>query len=199
MWRLPWALAAGTAIALLPACQAGDRPDVATSTTTVAPVSSPAPGGTAAERAVIQRFTHDIWPAVVAYNLHRTQNGPENRQYLTIIDHGLGLDAWTGLRAAVQRLGTVTAPDDTQGGVVRDPQQGLHLADVHVTARTAADSTLHVCFTFTAMSDAVAPEQPILVPTSAEVTVELRYDTDDWHLHAMTDEHVVPSCAASAA
>lgn len=190
------------AVALLIAgCQSHAKPTPAT--THVAPILTsaltPAPRDTAERQEVIRRFTQDIWPAVTAYNRSPDQGNPGGpnlayEQYLTIIDKSLTEGAWDRLRDAVQHLGVVRDFDDPQGGSARTG--GLRLDDVRVTALNPPTVTLQACYTFTALS--YQGRQPIRTPTAMESTFDLR-KTDNWYLHSITNDHVVPVCPSSKA
>lgn len=166
---------------------------------TAAPTApAPAPAATAGpdQQAVLQRFTHDIWPAVAAYNASPYQGNPGGvnpayAQYQTVIDKDIDTDTWGKLRAAVQHLGVIQEGDQTHGPIMRDDE--LRMAGANITAFNAPNATVQACYTFTARS--YQGTQPIETPSAEQATFEL-HKTDNWYLRAITDDHVVPSCHA---
>lgn len=169
--------------------------------TTVTPVSSlaraPAPGTTGERQEVIQRFTQDIWPAVVAYNQEGpSEGGPGYKQYLTVIDKDIDTSSWGRLRDAVQHLGNVSPIDEPQVGGAR--ADTLHLADTVVTALNSPTAALQACYTYTAVSYPSDIAHPQYAPAASEANFEL-HKTDNWYLRAITNDHVVPNCSAAKA
>lgn len=146
---------------------------------------------------VIPRFTNDVWPAINVYNGAPGQNSPGDRQFIKIEAKGMGQDAYRRLEDAVRKLGVVQEGDQVQPHVMRDGQ-GLHLADVALSALNSPQAILQVCYTYTADTRYSISDAPDLKPFASEATVELR-KTDNWYLYAISNDHVVPGCSSSKA
>jgi hypothetical protein len=131
-----------------------------TSVVTVVSTASTAPGTDTERREVLQRFTSDIWPAVVAYNGEGpSQGGPGNKRWAAITDQGINADAWNALRDNVHHLGVVSDGDNTHGPATAS--DALRAIDTHVSAVDPPNATVQVCYTFTAVSypsDAAHPQ-----------------------------------------
>jgi hypothetical protein len=190
---LPAVVVAATLVAA--GCQSHTGPAKSgTSVSAVVSTAAPGPGTDAARQEVLQRFTNDIWPAVVAYSGEGpSQGGPGYKQWVAITDQSMNADAWDALRDAVQHLGVVRDGDDTHGPVgASDP---LHAADSRVTALNPQDATVQVCYTYTAVSFPSDAAHPQYAPAASEADFHL-HKTDNWYLDAITNDHVVPGCQA---
>jgi hypothetical protein len=149
-------------------------------------------GADAEHQEVLQRFTNDIWPAVVAYSGEGpSQGGPGNKRWSAITDHGLNADAWNALRDAVHHLGVVSEGDNTHGPVTAS--DALRAVDTHVSALDPPTVTVQVCYTYTAVSYPSDAAHPQYAPAASEADFHL-HKTDNWYLNAITNDHVVPGC-----
>jgi hypothetical protein len=162
-------------------------------TATVRPVSTPLPANPPVDdtAAITDRFSTAIWPAIVDYHYHPTQNGPAQLKYLTLIDPGLDQSDWGALRDAVQNIGEITpnSPTQNSAGV-----QGLQLGAAHVSDTTATTATVNACYTFTALTYTMESGfDPVRSPAAATADFALVY-TDTWYLHSITNQHAVPGC-----
>lgn len=174
-----------------------DQAHSTTSVLTVVSTASPDPGTDPANREVLQRFTNDIWPAVVAYSGEGpSQGGPGNKRWSAITDPTLNLDAWNALRDATHHLGVVSDGDATHGPVAAS--DALHASNAHVTALNPPDATIQVCYTYTAVSYPSDAAHPEYSPAASEADFHL-HKTDNWYLHAITGVHTVPGCANPSA
>ncbi|MEZ0363408.1 hypothetical protein ACAG26_06845 [Mycobacterium sp. pUA109] len=112
---------------------------------------------------------------------------------MAIVDKGLSPEQWGALREATSHLGNV---GDRLAPQSFPDENGLHLSRASVSALNGADATVIACYTFTSLR-AAAPTDPG-VPTTSEATFGL-HKTDNWYLHDITDDHVVPGCQSDAA
>lgn len=143
---------------------------------------------------VIPRFTNDIWPAMEGYRAPG-QGSPADRRFVAILDKEMSADKVTAVSDASQRLGVVQEADQTHPLVMRDGQ-GLHLADVALSALDSPKAIIQICYTYTADTRYSITDPPAPKPFASEATVELR-KTDNWYLYSITNDHVVPGCPTS--
>jgi hypothetical protein len=168
-----------------------------TSVSTVVSTTDPRPETDAVRHEVLQRFTHDIWPAVVAYNGEGpSQGGPGDKLWVAIADKGMDTEAWNALRNAVHHLGVVSDGDNTHGPVVAN--EALRAADTQVTELDPPNAAVQVCYTYTAVSYPTDAAHPQYASAASEADFHLR-KTDNWYLDAITHDHVVPGCQAPRA
>lgn len=187
-----------TATLLVAGCQSHiEHPESGASVVSVVSTSAPNPGMDTERQEVLRRFTHDIWPAVVAYNGEGpSQGGPGYKRWVSITSQGMDTNAWNSLRNAVQHLGVVRDGDDKQGPVMASG--ALQAADTQVTALDPQNATVRVCYTYTAVSYPSDVAHPQYAPAASEADFHLR-KTDNWYLHSITNDHVVPGCPSSKA
>jgi hypothetical protein len=187
-----------TATLMTAGCQSHtEQAHSGTTAFTVVSTAAPGPGTDASRQEVLQRFTADIWPAVVAYNGEGpSQGGPGNKRWAAITDQGINPDAWNALRDTVHHLGVVSDGDNTHGPVTAS--DALRAVDTHVSALDPPNATLQVCYTFTAVSYASDAAHPQYSPAASEADFHL-HKTDDWYLNAITNDRVVPGCQAPQA
>jgi hypothetical protein len=168
-----------------------------TTALTVVSTAAPGPGTDASRQEVLQRFTNDIWPAVVAYNGEGpSQGGPGNKRWAAITDQGINPDAWNALRDTVHHLGVVSDGDNTHGPVTAS--DALRAVDTHMSALDPPNATLQVCYTYTAVSYPSDAAHPQYSPAASEADFHL-HKTDNWYLNAITNDRVVPGCQAPQA
>jgi hypothetical protein len=166
-----------------------------TSVVAVVSTASPAPRTDTERQEVLQRFTRDIWPPVVAYNGEGpSQGGPGNKRWAAITDQGISTDAWNTLRDNVHHLGVVSDADNTHGSVTAS--DALRAIDTHVSALDPPNATVQVCYTFTAVSYPSDAAHPQYSPAASEADFHV-HKTDNWYLNAITNDHVVPGCGAT--
>lgn len=140
---------------------------------------------TASRQQIIARFTNDIWPAVEGYRLY-AQGSPESKRFWSVVEPG---EAST-VHAAGIDLGVVMGADNVPITFRVGP---LRLAHTTVTSIDATDATVVACYTYTSVPHN-HPADPGAAAAS-EATFAL-HKTDDWYLHSITDDHVVPGCGA---
>ncbi len=170
------------------ACQTG--------TTTGMPTASSQPP----PEDLLPAFTNTIWPAIVDYNKHRSQGGPESERFHDIMDPDLkgdnagidGVRAYSALRDAAQNLGQ-TDYDNT--AKVQHSSSDITAAHSEVSSFTSNTAAVNVCYTYTHSwyRDVKDKQQ---APAASEATVELVNVDNTWYLRAITDDHVVPSCTS---
>jgi hypothetical protein len=143
---------------------------------------------------ILDRYTHDIWPATSAYNANNAQAGNAAHQFFAAFDPNLTTDQFNSLRDTAQglgRQGEYDAQDQTT-----HYNGGLYLGHVNVQAADNGAATLNVCYTYDhSWYVDVADTQH--APGASEATVALINVNNTWYLHAITDDHVVPSCDAA--
>lgn len=168
------------------ACQTG---------TTVMPTASSQPPVD-----VLPAFANTIWPAIAGYNLHKSQGGPESKQFHDVMDPSIKnggadtIDAYSALREAAQNLGHKGYDRTTNTHHYND---GITAAHTDIQSASDNTATLNVCYTYTHywyVNTADAQH----APGASEATVELVNIDNMWHLHAITNDHVVPSCSAGS-
>ena len=155
--------------------------------------SNPAKAEPAMRQQIIDRYTHDIWPAVSAYNADHSQAGPAAKQFFAVVEPNLVGDQFNALRNAAQglgRQGEIDAKDQTHHS-----NDGLTLGPVDVQSSNDATATLNVCYTYNhtwyTNADNISH-----APGASEATVQLVNANNTWYLHGITNDHVVPSCGA---
>jgi hypothetical protein len=57
------------------------------------------------QQQIIDRYTHDIWPALSAYNADRAQGGPAAKRFFAVMEPKLVGDQFNSLRTAAESLG----------------------------------------------------------------------------------------------
>ncbi|MBN7353347.1 hypothetical protein D2E46_21335 [Mycobacteroides abscessus] len=132
---------------------------------------------------------------MVACNGACDQGGARYVKFMKIVVPDLDADQYGRLRDAVHELGTVQKADESQGRIYRDDD--LHLSDTALTALNPPSAVLRVCYTYTADTRRRLKDSPNPKPFASEATVELR-KTDNWYLHSITNDHVVPGCPTSS-
>lgn len=143
---------------------------------------------------IINRLTHDIWPAVSAYNGQPTQGSAGAQQFHAIVDPNTG--GAGNLRDVVQKLGQQGQYDpQTRTTHMND---GLTVAHAEVQATQGDTATLDVCYTYT-HSWYVNIENTQHGPGASQATVQLVNVNNTWYLNDITDDHVVPSCPTNKA
>ena len=144
---------------------------------------------------IVDRYINVIWPATAAFNANHSQGGPGSQQYHAVVDPTNDSAAAYGpLREAVQKLGR-------QGEY--DPQthtshgnDGLTLGHVDVQSVQGNTATLDVCYTYTHVW--WFPAQPNQQqPGASAMTVQLVNVNNNWYLHSITNDHVMPGCDAA--
>jgi hypothetical protein len=172
-----------------------EQADSGTTASTVVSTAAPGPATDASRQEILQRFTHDIWPAVVAYNGEGpSQGGPGNKRWAAITDQGITTDAWNALRDAVPHLSVVSDGDNTHGPVTAS--DALRANDTHVSALDPPNATVQVCYTFTAVSYPSDAAHPQYSPAASEADFHL-HKTDNWYLNAITNDRAVSGCGAT--
>lgn len=143
---------------------------------------------------IIDRYTHDIWPAMSAYNADHAQAGSAAQQFAAVTEPSLPADQFNALRKAAQglgRQGEYDAQDQTS-----HYNDGLTLGHVDVQSAQADDATLVVCYTYEHYSY-VDVSDTRHVAAASEVSVKLKNVVDTWYLAGIDDDRPVPNCDAS--
>ncbi|HEY1842188.1 MAG TPA: hypothetical protein VGG53_18565 [Mycobacterium sp.] len=143
---------------------------------------------------IIDRYTHDIWPAMSAYNADHAQAGPAAKQFFAVVGPNLAGDQFNELRSAAQglgRQGEYDAADQTSHS-----NDGLTLGTVDVQSVNGGTAALNVCYTYS-HSWYVNIQNTQHAPGASEATVHLVNVNNTWYLHGITDDHTVPSCSAA--
>lgn len=154
--------------------------------------SNPAKAEPAVNQQILDRFSHDIWPAMSAYNADNSQAGPAAKQFFALVDPNLAGEQWSGLRSAAQKLGR-QGEYDAQDQTTHS-NDGLKLGPVDVQSVNGPTATLNVCYTYT-HSWYVNADNISHAPGASEVNIQLANAKNGWYLHGVTDDHTVPSCA----
>ncbi|WP_131822412.1 hypothetical protein [Mycobacteroides chelonae] len=186
-------IALATMAVFFAGCATAEQSPQATAKPTETTAPRPAPVSPEIRNEVVARFSGDIWPAINGFNQAPFQGNAASGRLSTMIDKDLDAPAWSRVRAGVQGLAH-TGPDRAADG-------DLTPASVAVTAVTQADpriATLQVCYTYTLAIVSNDPPATKREPGASEVTIELR-QADAWYLHALTNDHVVPSCQSDKA
>ena len=156
--------------------------------------SDPAKAEPAVHQQIIDRYTHDIWPAMSAYNADHAQAGPAAKQFSAVVEPNLGGDQFNALRSAAQglgRQGEYDAADHTSHS-----NDGLTLGTVNVQSVKDGAAALNVCYTYN-HSWYVNADNINHAPGASEATVHLVDVANTWYLQGITGDHTVPSCGAS--
>lgn len=177
-------------VAMVAGCTATNAPETtpAASTSTI---STPDADG------VVTRFTKDIWPAVEGYRAPG-QGSPNYRRYVAIVDPRLDGAAWNTLFEDVRSLGTVGRNKETDEAESY-PTGPLNLAATSSTALNASTATLVICYTYTSVTQRTINDPQVQAPAASEATFDLAQENNVWYLHAITNDHVVPSCRSDKA
>jgi hypothetical protein len=156
--------------------------------------SDPAKAEPTVNQQIIDRYTHDIWPVMSAYNADHAQAGNAAKQFFAVVDPNLVGDQFGTLRSAAQsmgRQGEYDAQDQTT-----HYNDGLTLGTVNVQSVNDGAAALNVCYTYTHFWY-VNADNTNHAPAASQITVQLANLNNNWYLHGITNDHVVPSCGAS--
>ena len=143
---------------------------------------------------IIDRYTHDIWPAMSAYNADHAQAGKAAKQFFAVADPNLVGDQVDTLRSAAQgmgRQGEYDAQDQTS-----HYNDGLTLRTVDVQSVKEGAAALNVCYTYNHFWY-VNADNTKHAAAASQITVRLVNVNNNWYLHGITNDHTVPSCGAS--
>ena len=144
---------------------------------------------------IIDRYTHDIWPAISAYNADHSQGGPAAKQFSAVIEPNPGADQFNALRSAAQglgRQGDYDAQDQTS-----HYNDGLKLGTVDVQSVNDGAAAVNACYTYV-HSWSVKADNTTHAAAASQTSVQLAHVNNNWYLHGITNDHVVPSCGASS-
>jgi hypothetical protein len=142
---------------------------------------------------VADRFSNDIWPPVSAYNADHNQGGKASAAFTAILAVDMPSDQYGAVRDAAQALGRNTDYDKaTQTTHYND---GLHLGTVNVKSAQDGTAELDVCYTYTHYWY-VDINNTQHAPGASEATFTLAEKNGPWMLSGISDDHVVPGCAA---
>jgi hypothetical protein len=141
------------------------------------------------QQQIVDRFTADIWPAMVGYGTAPDQGSPASVALDNVIDPGLDPGARTSLLDAVLDLNIVQVADTTHDQI---STENVQLGSASVNTETVTGASLDVCYTYTALAYGTS-SQPQRSPGASHMTVTLN-KTDTWFLHSITNDHVTPSC-----
>lgn len=151
-------------------------------------------------RAILDRFTRDIWPAVVAFNADAE---PIHKPYATLgtfmadnaFEHRIRL------YEAAADLGY--PPENDRGGSeTMSGNDGLHLRTVDVQKVQRENVNVDVCYTYThywsvRRQGTLGDSQH--APGTSEVAFGLYNRGDMWMLNSIINDHVVASCSSDKA
>jgi hypothetical protein len=143
------------------------------------------------QQQIIDRYTHDIWPAMSAYNADHSQGGPAAKQFFALVEPNLAVEPWSQLRSAAQglgRQGEYDAQDQTTHS-----NDGLTLGTVDVQSADHSTATLNVCYTYT-HSWYVNADNMNHAPGASDATVQLVNVNNNWFLRGISNDHVVAGC-----
>lgn len=143
---------------------------------------------------IIDRYTHDIWPAMSAYNADHAQAGNAAKQFFAVVDPNLAGGQFNTLRSAAQgmgRQGEYDAQDKTS-----HYNDGLTLGTVDVQSVNDGAAALNVCYTYNHFWYVTA-DNTNHAPAASQITIQLLNVNNNWYLHGISNDHVVPSCGAS--
>jgi hypothetical protein len=156
--------------------------------------SNPAKAEPVMNQQIIDRYTHDIWPAMSAYNADHAQAGPAAKQFFAVVEPNLVGDQFNALRSAAQglgRQGEYDARDQTSHS-----NDGLTLVTVDVQSVKDGAAALNVCYTYD-QTWYVNADNINHAPGASAATVHLVSVNNTWYLHGITNDHTVPSCGAA--
>jgi hypothetical protein len=156
--------------------------------------SDPAKAEPTVNQQIIDRYTHDIWPAMKAYNADHAQAGNAAKQFFALVDPNLVGDQFAAVRSAAQgmgRQGEYDARDQTS-----HYNDGLTLGTVDVQSVTGGAATLNVCYTYNHFWYVTA-DNTQRAPAASLITVQLSNVNNNWYVHGLADDHTVRSCGAS--
>jgi hypothetical protein len=135
------------------------------------------------DQQIINRLTHDIWPAVSLYNGDPAQRSLGQLSAIT--------DPTVSLADAVQKLGQQGQYDPQTKTIHYN--DGLTVAHAEVQEVQGNTATLDVCYTYTHYWY-VNVEDTQHAPGASDATVQLVDVNNTWYLHSITNDHVVPNC-----
>jgi hypothetical protein len=146
------------------------------------------------QQQIVDRYTHDIWPATSAYNADHSQGGPAAKQFFAVTDPGLEGDNFNALRDAAQRLGRqgeIDSQDQTHHS-----NDGLTLGTVDVQSIRDNAAELNVCYTYnhTWYTNAQNVQH---APGASAATMHLVNVNNNWYLNSIAADHPVPNCSSS--
>jgi hypothetical protein len=149
------------------------------------------------DQQIINRLTHDIWPAVSKFNGQPTQESAGAQQFHAIIDPNMrATGSYMELREAIKTLGQQGQYDpQTQTTHSND---GLAVAHAAVQSVQGDIATLDVCYTYTHYWY-VNVENMQHAPGASDAAVQLANVNNTWYLRGITNDHVVPSCPSDKA
>lgn len=157
---------------------------------------NPAKADPTVNQQIIDRYTHDIWPAMSAYNADHSQGGPAAKQFFAVTDPSLTGDNFNALRSAAQlmgRQGEIEGPDQ-----VHHSNDGLTLGTVDVQAVRDGAAELNVCYTYNHTWYTSADDIKH-APGASDATVQLVNVNNTWFLRGISNDHVVTGCPNSRA
>lgn len=146
---------------------------------------------------IVDRFTTDIWPAIVGRNHFDGQNSPKDNRFHSVLDPNVNQTNgdYGRLMDAVEKLGQIRLTREQNSN-----NEGLNLNRVKLDAITPAEptiATLTVCYTYTHVwDDYVNGQDNLREQAASEVNIELNKapGTATWMLHKVFGDRVVPAC-----
>ena len=98
---------------------------------------NPAKADPTVNQQIIDRYTHDIWPAISAYNADHSQGGPAAKQLSAVIEPNLGADQFTpcALRHREWVGRANTTPKIRRATTTTASSSGLSMCSRSTTAR----------------------------------------------------------------
>lgn len=143
------------------------------------------------QQQIIDRYTHDIWPAISAYNADHSQGGPAAKQFFALVEPNLATESWGQLRTAAQGLGR-QGEYDAQDHTTHS-NDGLTLGTVDVQSADHSTATLSVCYTYN-HSWYVDADHINRAPGASDATFQLVNVNNTWFLRGISNDHVVAGC-----
>jgi hypothetical protein len=149
------------------------------------------------DQQIINRLTHDIWPAVSKFNGQPTQESAGAEQFHAIVDPNMrATGSYMELRESIKGLGQQGQYDpQTQTTHSND---GLTVARADVQSVQGDAATLDVCYTYT-HNWYIDIRNTQHAPGASDATVQLVNVDNTWYLRSITNDHVVPGCPSDKA